>query len=81
MLMALGLCVALIAGAPSFIVLVVAIAASGLWFAPLNTLRTLVLGELLPGHQLSEGFSTLSAAMQIGYGLSGIVTGAVLGIA
>ncbi len=81
MLMSLGLCAILIAGSPSLIVLVVAVAACGLWFAPLNTLRTLILGDLLPASQLSEGFSTLSAAMQIGYGLSGIVTGAVLGLA
>ena len=45
MLVALGLCV--IAGVPSLIFLVLAVAASVLWFAPLNTLRTLTLGELL----------------------------------
>jgi hypothetical protein len=45
MLVTLGLCV--IAGVPSLIFLVLAVAASGLWFAPLNTLRTLTLGELL----------------------------------
>lgn len=80
-LITLGLCSVLIAISPSLIVLALAVAACGLWFAPLNTLRTLLLGELLPGSQLSEGFSTLSAAMQIGYGTSGIVTGAVLGSA
>jgi MFS family permease len=81
MLVALGLCIILIAVAPSLIFLVLAVAACGLWFAPLNTLRTLILGDLLPASQLSEGFSTLSAAMQIGYGASGIATGAVLGFA
>jgi MFS family permease len=80
-LMALGLCSMLIAISPSLIVLALAVGACGVWFAPLNTLRTLILGELLPVSQLSEGFSTLSAAMQMGYGISGIVTGAVLGFA
>jgi MFS family permease len=80
-LLALGLCAILIAVAPSLTFLVLAVAACGLWFAPLNTMRTLILGDLLPASQLSEGFSTLSAAMQIGYGISGIVTGAVLGSA
>ncbi len=81
MLAALGLCVAFIAIAPSLIALTVVVAACGLWFAPLNTVRTLVLGERLPAGQLSEGFATLSAAMQMGYGLSGVATGAVLGFA
>ncbi len=80
-LVALGLCSVLIAVSPSPIVLVLAVAACGIWFAPLNTLRTLILGKLLPDSQLSEGFSTLSAAMQAGYGTSGVVTGAVLGLA
>ncbi len=80
-LMALGLCSILIAVSPSLIVLTLAVATCGVWFAPLNTLRTLILGELLPDSQLSEGFSTLSATMQTGYGTSGIVTGAVLGFA
>jgi len=79
-LLALGLCAILIAVAPSFIFLALAVAACGIWFAPLNAMRTLILGKLLPASQLSEGFSTLSAAMQMGYGTSGIATGAVLGI-
>jgi MFS family permease len=80
-LLALGLCAILIAVAPSLIFLVLAVAACGIWFAPLNAMRTLILGKLLPASQLSEGFSTLSAAMQMGYGTSGIATGAILGIA
>jgi len=80
-LLALGLCTILIAVAPSLIFLALAVAACGIWFAPLNTMRTLILGKLLPASQLSEGFSTLSAAMQMGYGTSGIATGAILGIA
>src|SRR5450755_798970 len=79
-LLALGLCAILIAVAPSLIFLVLAVAACGIWFAPLNAMRTLILGKLLPASQLSEGFSTLSAAMQMGYGTSGIATGAFLGI-
>ena len=80
-LLALGLCAILIAVAPSLIFLALAVAACGIWFAPLNAMRTLILGKLLPASQLSEGFSTLSAAMQMGYGASGIATGAILGIA
>lgn len=80
-LLALGLCAILIAVAPSLIFLALAVAACGLWFAPLNTLRTLILGQLLPASQLSEGFSTLSAAMQIGYGASGLATSVLLGFA
>lgn len=76
-----GLATILIAVAPSLLFLAVAVAASGLWLAPLNTLRTLIPGRLLPAGQLSGGFSTLSAAMQIGYGASGIATSAVLGFA
>jgi MFS family permease len=77
----LGLCTALIAFAPSISLVTLAVAACGLWIAPLLTMRNLVLSKLLPTTQLSEGFSTLSAAGQIGYGISGIVTGIVLGFA
>jgi MFS family permease len=77
----LGACTALVAFAPSIVVLTLAVAACGLWIAPLLTMRNLVLGKLLPASQLSEGFSTLSAVGQIGYGVSGIVTGIVLGAA
>jgi MFS family permease len=80
-LLALGLCAILIAVAPSLIFLTLAVAACGLWFAPLVTMRNLILGRLLPASQLSEGFSTLSAAGQMGYGASGIATGIVLGFA
>ena len=80
-LIALGLCSILIVVSPSLILLVIAVGVCGFWFAPLNTLRTLILGDLLPASQLAEGFSTLSAAMQLGYGISGLVTGAVLGLA
>jgi MFS family permease len=79
-LLALGLCASLIALAPALITVALAVAACGIWFAPLNAMRTLILGQLLPASQLSEGFSTLSAAMQMGYGASGIATGAILGI-
>jgi MFS family permease len=78
-LLALGLGAILIAVAPSLIFLALAVAACGLWIAPLLTMRNLILGTLLPASQLSEGFSTLSAAGQLGYGASGIATGAVLG--
>jgi MFS family permease len=78
-LLALGLCALLIAVAPSLVFLALAVAACGLWIAPLLTMRNLILGTLLPASQLSEGFSTLSAAGQLGYGASGIATGAVLG--
>ena len=80
-LLALGLCVILIAVSPSLIFLTLAVAACGLWFAPLVTMRNLILGRLLLASQLSEGFSTLSAAGQVGYGASGIATGIVLGFA
>jgi MFS family permease len=80
-LLALGLGVVLIAVAPSLIILTLAIAVCGIWFAPLVTLRNVVLGKLLPVSQLSEGFSTLSAAGQMGYGVSGVATGIVLGFA
>jgi predicted MFS family arabinose efflux permease len=73
--------VILIAVAPSLIFLALAVAACGLWIAPLLTMRNLILGRLLPASQLSEGFSTLSAAGQVGYGASGIATGIVLGFA
>src|SRR5450755_3882012 len=64
-LLALGLSAILIAVAPSLIFLALAVAACGLWFAPLLTMRNLILGTLLPAGQLSEGFSTLSAAGQL----------------
>jgi MFS family permease len=79
-LLFLGLGTILIAVAPSLTLLALAVAACGLWFAPLLTMRNLILGRLLPASQLSEGFSTLSAAGQMGYGASGIATGAVLGL-
>lgn len=77
----LGLCTALVALAPSIALVTLAVAACGLWIAPLLTMRNLVLSKLLPTSQLSEGFSTLSAAGQIGYAISGIATGIVLGFA
>jgi MFS family permease len=81
LLAALGLCVIPIAVAPSLTAVALVVAACGLWFAPLNATRTLILGRVLPTNQLSEGFSTLSAAMLVGYGMSGIATGVVLGFA
>lgn len=75
----LGVCTAFVAFAPSVGLVAVAVAACGLWIAPLLTMRNLILGRLLPASQLSEGFSTLSAVGQIGYGISGVVTGIVLG--
>lgn len=80
-LMALGFSVILIAVAPSFAVLTIAIAISGLWFAPIVGVCNLTLSRLLPESQLSEGFSTLGAAGQFGYGMSGVATGIVLGLA
>jgi MFS family permease len=80
-LLALGLSVILIAVAPSLILLTLAIGICGIWFAPLVTMRNIVLGKLLPVSQLSEGFSTLSAAGQLGYAVSGVATGIVLGFA
>ncbi len=80
-LLALGLCVVLIATAPSLIVLTIAIAICGVWFAPIVGMRNLILGKLLPESQLAEGFSTLAAAGAFGYGLSGVATGIVLGFA
>lgn len=80
-LLALGLCVILIATAPSLIVLTIAIAICGVWFAPIVACVTLILGKLLPESQLSEGFSTLAAAGEFGYGVSGVAAGIVLGFA
>lgn len=80
-LLALGCCVVVIAVAPSLVVLTIAIAISGVWFAPIVGIRNLILGKLLPESQLSEGFSTLAAAGQFGYGMSGVATGIVLGLA
>ncbi len=80
-LLALGICVILIATAPSLLVLTIAIAVSGVWFAPIVGMRNLILGKLLPESQLSEGFSTVEAAGQFGYGVSGVATGIVLGFA
>jgi MFS family permease len=80
-LLALGLSVVLISVAPSLILLALAVAVCGFWFAPLVSMRNLILGKLLPVSQLSEGFSTLTAAGQIGYGVSGVVTGIILGFA
>jgi MFS family permease len=78
-LLALGLGLVLITVAPSLIVLIVAIAICGVWFAPIVAMRNVILGRLLPESQLSEGFSTLTAAGQFGYGMSGVATGIVLG--
>ncbi len=80
-LLALGLGVLLIAMAPSLSFVTLAIAICGLWFAPIVAMRSVILGRLLPESQLSEGFSTLSAAGQFGYGMSGVATGIVLGFA
>jgi predicted MFS family arabinose efflux permease len=78
-LLALGLGMVLTAVAPSLIVLIVAIALCGVWFAPIVAMRNVILAKLLPESQLSEGFSTLTAAGQFGYGMSGVATGIVLG--
>jgi MFS family permease len=78
-LVALGLCVALIAVAPSLVLLALAVAACGVWIAPSLVMRNLILGKVLPESQLSEGFSTFSAAGALGYGVSGVVTGIMLG--
>jgi MFS family permease len=78
-LLALGLGMVLTAVAPSLIVLIVAIAVCGVWFAPIVAMRNIILGKLLPESQLSEGFSTLTAAGQFGYGISGVATGIALG--
>jgi hypothetical protein len=80
-LLALGLRMIPIAITPSLAGVGLVVAACGLWFAPLNALRTIILGRALPASQLSEGFSTLSAAMLIGYGASGVATGVILGVA
>ncbi|HET9896842.1 MAG TPA: MFS transporter [Streptosporangiaceae bacterium] len=80
-LLALGLCVVLIATAPSLVVLAIATAVCGVWFAPIVGIRNVILGKLLPESQLSEGFSTLAAAGSLGYGVSGVATGIVLGLA
>jgi MFS family permease len=78
-LLALGLCVILVAVAPSLILLALALAVCGVWIAPSVAMRNIILGKLLPESQLSEGFSTLSAAGAVGYGISGVATGIVLG--
>ncbi len=80
-ILALGIGVALIAVSPSLIFVAIAVGICGVWFAPLITLLNLILGKLLPVNQLSEGFSTLSAASQVGYGASGLATSIVLGFA
>jgi hypothetical protein len=80
-LLALGLCVVLIALAPSLAVLTIAVAVAGLWFAPIVGMRNVILSRLLPEGQRSEGFSTLAAAGSLGYGVSGVATGIVLGFA
>jgi MFS family permease len=80
-LLALGLGVLLIALGSSLLLVTIAIAICGLWFAPIVAMRNVILGRLLPESQLSEGFSTLGAAGQLGYGVSGLAAGIVLGLA
>lgn len=78
-ILAVGVSVALIAVSPSLTLVALAVGLCGVWFAPLITVLNLILGKLLPDSQLSEGFSTLSATSQLGYGMSGLVTSIVLG--
>ncbi len=80
-LIALGLCVILVAVAPSLTLLALAVASCGVWIAPSVVMRNLILGKLLPESQLSEGFSTFSAAGALGYGVSGVAAGILLGFA
>lgn len=56
----------------------IAIVGFGLLIAPINALRTYQLGEALPEHQHTDGFSILYGAMGIGVGISGLASAAML---
>ena len=57
----------------------VAAGAFGLLVAPLNGLRTQLLSQAVPPAQRAQAFSILYAAMGIGFGVSGLAIGALLG--
>jgi MFS family permease len=76
-LAALGLLVVPVALAPSLWIAALAVALFGLLVAPMNSVRTQILAEVIPPTQQSEAFSTAGAAMAAGWGLSGLVAGAL----
>jgi MFS family permease len=76
-LAALGLLVVPVALAPSLWIAALAVALFGLLVAPMNSVRTQILAEVIPPAQQSEAFSTAGAAMAAGWGLSGLVAGAL----
>lgn len=81
LLAGLGLLLLPIATAPALWVVVVGVAAFGLLVAPINAVRTLLLGRILPARQHAEGFSTLYGANGLGFGISGLASAALLQLA
>jgi predicted MFS family arabinose efflux permease len=78
LLAVIGLLLVPIATSTSLGVMAVAVAGFGVLIAPINALRTYQLGRALPAHQHAEGFSVLYGAMGVGFGISGLVSAAIL---
>jgi MFS family permease len=76
-LAALGLLVVPVALASSLWIAALAVSVFGLFVAPMNSVRTQILARVIPPAQQSEAFSTASAAMAAGWGLSGLLAGAL----
>jgi len=81
LLAGLGLMALPVAFAPTPLAAAVAVAAFGLLIAPLNGLRTRLLSHAAPAAQRAQAFSILYAAMGAGFGVGGLATGALLGLA
>jgi predicted MFS family arabinose efflux permease len=78
LLTGLGLLVVPVALANSLLVVVVAVAVFGLLVAPINAVRSYQLSQALPEDRQPEGFSILYGANGVGFGISGLVSAALL---
>lgn len=81
LLAGLGLLLLPVAGATALWVVVISVAAFGLLVAPINAVRTLLLGRILHAQQHAEGFSTLYGVNGLGFGISGLASAGLLQLA
>lgn len=81
LLAGLGLLLLPVAGASALWVVVVGVAAFGLLVAPINAVRSLLLGRILDARQHAEGFSTLYGVNGLGFGISGLASAGLLHLA
>jgi MFS family permease len=79
LLAGLGLLALPIAVAPTAPLAAVAVAAFGVLIAPINAVRTQLLAVAVPSSEQSEAFSILWAAHGLGWGISGLTVGVMIG--